>query len=422
MSIDASHLRISLQEEERWRRRFSVTVLASYVQEEERRAAEKLASRVKMKGFRKGRVPSGVVKSRFGPAVRQETLDRIIGDAYRQALASENLSPISEGEIEDLSYEPEQDLTFQISFDVQPEIEVSRLGGFAVERPSLDVGDEQVEKVLQRLREQNGAWKPVEDGRPEDGDLAGVRIRKLDEEEDSEREYDLVLGEGNAIPDVEEAVKSLAIGETGEFTVTFPDDFPNEDRRGDEERIEVTVTTRKALELPELDDDFARQLGDFQDLGDLRAKVREDLTRDAEEQAESVVRGRLTEFLLEANAFEVPRSMVERYVDAVAGDQSGVPEERLQEFREGVRPEAERAVKRLLLVDRIAHTQGLEATEEEIDQRIEEIAARNDSTAAEVYASLQKAGRLETLEREITERKVFDFLKGQSDITDAPAA
>jgi len=422
MSIDASHLRISVKEEERWRRRLSVTVPAALVQEEERLAAEKLASRVKLKGFRKGRVPSNVVKSRFGPALRQETLDRVIGDAYRQALASENLSPISEGELEELSYEPEQDLTFEIAFDVQPEIEVARLGGFSVERPSVDVGDEQVDEVLQRLREQNGAWKPVEEGHPEDGNLAGVRIRKLDEGEDSEREYDLVLGEGNAIPDVENAVKSLAIGETGEFTVTFPDDFPNEDRRGDQERIEVTVLGRKELEVPELNDDFARQLGDFESLDDLRARVREDLARDAEEQAESVVRGRLVEFLLDANAFEVPRSMVDRYVDAIVGDQSKVPQERLEGMRESLRPEAERAVRRLLLVDRIAHTQGLEATEEELDQRIQEIAEKNDSTPAKVYANLQKAGRLETLEREITERKVFDFLKGQSEINDAPAA
>ncbi len=422
MSIDASHLRISLKEEERWRRRLSVTVPSALVQEEERQAAAKLASRVKLKGFRKGHVPSDVIKSRFGPAVRQETLDRIIGDAYRQALASEDLRPISEGEIEEISYEPEQDLTFEITFDVQPAIEVSRLGGFAVERPALEVGDEQVDKVLERLREQNGAWKPVEEGKPEDGDLAGVRIRKLDEEDDSEREYELLLGEGNAIPDVEDAVKTLAIGETGEFTVTFPEDFPNEDRRGDQERIEVTVLGRKKLDVPELDDDFARQVGDFEGLDDLRAKIAEDLARDAEEQAESAVRSRLVEFLLEANTFEVPRSMVERYVDAVVGDQSKLPEERLEEIRESVRPEAERSVKRLLLVDHIAHTQGLEATEEEIDERIEDIAQKNDSTAAKVYASLQKSGRLETLEREITERKVFDFLKAQSDITDAPAA
>ncbi len=423
MSIDASHLRISLKEEERWRRRLSVTVPAALVQEEEQEAARKLASRVKMKGFRKGRVPSQVVQSRFGSALRQETLDRIVGDAYREALASENLRPISEGEVEELSYEPQQDLTFSITFDVQPEIEVSRLGGFTVERPVPNVDDEQIEKVLQRLREQNGVWTPVDEGKPEDGNLAAVRIRKLDGgEAEDEREYELVLGEGNAIPDVEKAVESLAVGEEGEFTVTFPDDFPDESRRGEQERIQVTVQGRKVLELPELNDEFARQVGEFENLEGLREAVQHDLTHDAEEQAESAVRSGLLGFLLDANPFEVPRSMVERYVDAVIGDASKLPEERREEIREGLRPEAEQAVKRLLLVDRIAGTQSLAATEEDIDQRIQEIADKNDSTPAKVYASLQKAGRLETLEREITEQKVFDFLKGQSEITDVPSA
>lgn len=423
MSIDASHLRISLQEQDRWRRTLKVTVPAALVREEEQEAARKLAGRVKLKGFRKGRVPSDVVKSRFGSALRQETLDQIIGDAYRQALASENLRPISEGEVEDVSYEPEQDLTFSVAFDVQPEIEVSRLGGFAVERSVPAVGDEQIESVLHRLREQNGVWTPVDDGHPEDGNLVAVRIRKLDgADSDGEREYELVLGEGNAIPDMEAAIKTLAPGEQGEFTVTFPDDFPDESRRGETERVSIAVEGRKTLELPALDDEFARQVGDFEDLEGLRTAVREDLSRDAEEHSESEVRTRLVDLLLEANSFEVPRSMVERYMDALIGDTSKMPDDRREELRSGIRPEAERAVKRLLLVDRIASTQDLMATQEEIDARIEEIAEKNESTAAKVYASLQKAGRLEGLEREITERKVFDFLKAQSEITDVPAA
>ena len=130
---------MSVEEQERWRRIVSVTVPASVVQHEEQRAAKKLASRARLKGFRKGRVPAKVIKSRFGGTLRQEALDKLIGEAYRAALAAQDLKPISEGEIKDLSYEPEQDLVFSIAFDVQPEIELARLGGFAVERPVADV-------------------------------------------------------------------------------------------------------------------------------------------------------------------------------------------------------------------------------------------------------------------------------------------
>jgi trigger factor len=422
MSIDQSRLKISVQEQERWRRRMSVTVPAALVADEERKAAEKLAARMSMKGFRKGRVPKSVVESRFGGALRRETLDKVVGDAYRKALASENLHPISEGELEDLSYEPPQDLTFAIAFDVQPEIEVARLGGFAVERPRVEVTDEHVNQVLQSVRKQNGVWVPAGEGKPEDGDLVSVHIRKLEDEgaQPEGKDYEFVMGEGQALPEIEGSIKTLAPGEKGTFTVTFPDDFPDEARRGDEEKVEITVSGRKVLELPELDDALASQVGDFQTLAELEDRVREDLTKDARQQVENVVRGRLLELLMEANPFEVPRSMVERYADSVLGDQPGLPPDRLEEVKDSIRPEAERAVKRFLLVDRIAETQQLAATEADLDERVQEIAEKNDAAPEKVYASLQKSGQLESLEREITEAKVFAFLTEQSEITDAP--
>jgi len=412
-----------VQEQERWRRRMNVTVPASVVRQEEQRAAKKLASKARMKGFRKGRVPARVIESRFGGALRREALDRLIGEAYRHALAVERLRPISEGEVEDLRYEPDEDLSFSITFDVQPVIDLQRLGGFAVERSIPAVTAEHVEGVLARIQEQNGVWRPVEEGAPEDGDLVSVKLIKLEGDEEADaREYDIVIGQGDAIPDIEAAIKTLDPGRTGDFEISFPEDFPDESRRGEAGRVRVTLQGRRKLEVPELKDDFARQVGPFESLDQLRSKVREDVEREAAQRAEAVVRGRLLDFVIEANPFEVPVSMVDRYASGIIGDGKEIPEDRLREIREQLRPEAERAVKRILVVERIAETQNLAAGEDEIDARVEEIAAANDSTAAQVYASLQKAGRLESLERELTERKVFDFLKEQSQITDAPAA
>ena len=179
MTIDASQLQVSVQEHERWRRVMSVTVPASVVQEEEQRAARQLASRARMKGFRKGRVPAKVIESRYGGALRREALDKLIGEAYREALAAEELRPISEGEIEDVQYQPEQDLTFAIAFDVEPVIDLERLGGFAVERSTPPVTDEHLASVLARIQEQNGVWQPVEEGSPEDRDLVSVRASRV---------------------------------------------------------------------------------------------------------------------------------------------------------------------------------------------------------------------------------------------------
>lgn len=423
MSIDGSRLKVSVEERARWSRSLSVTIPASLVADEEKKAAQKLASRVNLKGFRKGRVPKSMVATRFSGALRQEALDRLINEAYRQALAAENLRPISEGKLEDLHYEPQEDLRFTISFDVQPQIDLGRLGGFTIERPRARVTDEHVAEVLGNLQRQNGAWKPVEDGKAVEGNLVSVHLRKLDGDAPSEgKDYEFALGEGQAIPEIEAAVKSLDLGETRAFTVTFPDDFPDEKRRGEKERVEITLKGRKVLELPPLDDALARQVGEFESMDALRARVRDDLERDAAEQGEAVVRGRILDLLLEANPFEVPASMVDRYTETILGEQKGMPAERLAEIKETLRPEAERSVKRLLLLERVAETQGLGATEADLDLRIQEIALRGGSTPEKVYASFQKAGRLEMLEREITERKVFDFLKQQSTITDAPGA
>lgn len=423
MTIDASKLQVSLEEGERCRRRLSVTVPADAVRVEREEIAHGLAQRLKLPGFRKGRVPAAVVEKRYGPVLQRETLDKVIGAAYRQVLQRESLQPISEGEVEDVDYRPDGDLTFSISFDVQPDVRLERLGGFRVERPPLAVGDTEVEEVLDRLREQQAAWKPAPEGPVEDGDLVAVEIVRLEEgEEASEaRPYEFVIGRGEAIPDVEAAIRTLSPGETEEFNVVFPEDFPDESRRGEAQRLRITLQSRKVQELPELDDDFARSLGDFEALDDLRSKVREDLEREASDRQEGSVRGRLLDLLVEANPFPVPDSMVDRYLQSFLGDTQGVDPEKLERAREQLRPEAERAVRRALVVDRVAETQSLAASAEEVDERIQEIADRNDATPAQVYGRLQKAGRIEVLEREITEEKVFDFLKSRSEIVDAPA-
>ncbi|MCH2462234.1 MAG: trigger factor [Gemmatimonadetes bacterium] len=420
MAIEGAELQISVEEGERWRRTMNVIVPSGVVNSERRRLTGELAARVKLPGFRKGHVPSSVVEKRFGQSLSREALDKLIGAAYREALSQQELNPISEGEVDNVQYEPDRDLTFSISFDVRPEIELSRLGGFKVERPAVNGLEDKLEQVLGRLREEKGTWHPLEEGKPEDGNLVEVEIQRMDDGEVGEAQpYQLVLGQGDAIPNIEEAIKSLEIDGSGDFVVRFPDDFPNEERRGQEEHLHIRLDSRQHLVLPELDAEFAKSLGEFEGVEDLNEKIQADLEKEAEEQAESVVRGKLLDAILDANPFTVPVSMVDRYVESVLGNPEGVPPDKLTEAKEQLSPQAEHAVKRILAIDRLSEIQELGATKEELDDRIGEIAEKNGDTPARIYASLQKGERLEALEREITERKVFDFLKEQSEITEA---
>ena len=419
MTIDPTRLRVSVTEGERWRRDLAITVPADIVGRERERVMGSVSGRARMPGFRKGRIPARVLEQRYGAAVEQETLETLLNEATRAAIRSEQLRPISDPEVGAVRSEPGEDLFFEISFDVEPRIEIERSGGFVVERPAVEVGDAEVDAVLLRLRQQNGAWRPLEGGLPDAGNAVGVNILQLDREDAEARDYEFILGEGDAIPDVERAIEQLEVGTEGDFVVRFPDDFPNEERRGEEERLRIRLVSRKVLDLPELDDDFAASL-DFTSLDDLQDKVRADLEQNAAGQAEQVVRARLMEFVLEANAFDAPGSMVDRYLEAVAGEgPEDTPPEKVEEMKAAIRPRAERAVRTMLAVESLAQANDLVASPLEVSERVGEIARRNAVQPETVEAQLRRNGRMESLEREITEGKVFEFLKQQSEIIQA---
>ena len=422
MTITSAQLQIDVQERERWRRTLSVTVPAEIVRQERDRAVKRLAGRIRLPGFRKGKVPASVVEKQYGSTLQKETLDRVIGEAYRGALTERSLQPISEAEVETVDYTPEQDLIFRVSFDVRPEIDLSQLGGFKIERPHIPVVDAEVDQVMARLRDQAGVWTLAADPGPAlDGDLVTVRIVRLGADGEPEGEgqgYQLIVGEGDAIPDVEAAIQTLDPGSTGDFTVRFPDDFPNPERRGEEQWLRIRVLDRRTKELPALDDTFARSVGEFESLEALRARVRADLAEEARVHADSVATVRLLDAILEANPFEVPHSMVERYIESVLGDTGKADPQEIEQAHAEIRPDAELGVKRMMLIGQVADLHGLHATNEDLSARIGEMAERAGVTPAQTRAQLEKADRLAGLERELTDRRVFAFLREQSEIHD----
>src|SRR5690606_2393459 len=181
-----------------------------------------------------------------------------------------------------------------------------------------------------------------------------------------------------------EAIMSLATGEEGDFDVRFPDDFPDETRRGQEQKLHIKVTEASAKVLPELNDELAAQVGDFENLEALRARILEDLQADATQRGDAEVRRQLVDQIIEANPFELPASMVERYLDEITGhshegehQHNHTPEEEAEiaRARASLRPQAEWSIKRLLIIDSLADAEGLRATQDDIDQRVEELAS-----------------------------------------------
>jgi trigger factor len=418
MVVDVGELKISVEKPAAWARRLTITVPADRIERERRSAVDRLAKRVRLPGFRKGKVPAHLMEKRYGAAIEQETLEKVVGDAYREALQKEGLQPITQGSVDNVDYQSGTDLTFRVDLEVRPEIELNRIGGFRLQRRIPVVEETHVDRVLERLQHEQASWRQVEGEAPVVGDMVVVDITALrdDAEPAKPRRYQIVLGEGQAAPAIEESIRSLRPGEAQEFTVDLRRNADDESSPTEPHRIHVSLLEAQRPDRPAADDDFARSLGDFESLEDLRSKIRQDLEREAENDAERTLRMDLVENIIDANPFEVPRSMVDDYLKRVMPAREGIDEARLEEVRETARPGAQKALQRMLVVERVAEMEALGASPDEVEERISAIGERLGRNPAETRATLQKAGRLHEIEEEITENKVFEYLKSLSTI------
>jgi trigger factor len=403
-------IEISTKKSEGSERLLQVTVPVETVRAAEDKTARRYASQARLPGFRPGKAPAAMVKKRFADAIRQEVIESLVQDAYKEVLERENLKPIAQPHVHDLKFDEGAPLTFELHVEVRPEIELPRVNGFRVKRPAATVTDEQVREQIEQIRDQRATWAPAED-RPAPGDQVTVLLSTADETGTipEGKEYRLVLGSGQAIPGIEELIMEATPGQTVERPVKWPDDFPDEEQRSKTKTVRVTLTDVKRKTVPELDDALAREVGDFDSLDALTAAVRGDLERHVEREAESSVRQHLLDEIIGANPFEVPQTWVRQLTDAYAQAYQ-VPEDERERFAEEFRPMAERQVRRDMVIDTIAQREGLAATEAEIDDRVAETARKRNADPGQVYASLQKAGRLPEIERSVTEDKVFKWL------------
>lgn len=396
-----------------------VSVPVDRVKQAERRAVKYYGANARLPGFRPGKAPEAVVRRRFGEAIRQTMLEELIRESWDAAQKAESLKPIAEPHIHNLKFEDGQDLEFEFHVEVRPDVALKRTGGFKVERKVPPVSAEQVEERLRDLQERKASWLPVEGEKPSPGQMVRMEVAPLEgETAGASQPYTMVLGEGRAIPDVEEKVMTLVPGQTVDAEVRFPDDHPDESKRGTTRRVRITLHEVKRQELPPLDDAFAREIGDFETLDALRAALRKDLEHDAEHGADAAVRQDLLNQIYQTNDVPAPSSLVNRLIQGYMKAYE-IPEDRFEQFAQEFRPVAEQQVRRELVLDAVVETNNLQATEKELDERVAALAAGRNLPVGQLYAQLEKAGRLRELERSITEEKAFAWLLQQSTVADA---
>jgi len=380
------------------------------VQEAEEKTARRYASSVRLPGFRPGKAPAALVRKKFREAIRQQTLESLLQEVYAEVIEREKLKVASQPHVHDLKFDEGKPLTFELHVELRPELELARTQGFKVTRESSAVTDEHVKEQLEQLRDQRANWAPVTE-KPAPGDMVTVMLATAEEngEIPEGKEYRIVLGGGQAIPGIEELIMKLTPGESVEEKVRWPDDFPDEAQRGKTKPVRVALQDVKRKQLPDLDDAFSREVGDFESLDALTSAVRKDLESHSERDADAGVRQQIIDQIVQANSFDVPPSWVNQLVDGYMKAYQ-IPDEEKDRFNAEFRPVAERQVRRDLIIETIAEREKLKASEAEIDERVADVAKKRNAEPGQVYASLQKAGRLQEIERAITEEKVFKWL------------
>ncbi|MEJ2482084.1 MAG: trigger factor [Gemmatimonadota bacterium] len=405
-----------------WSRRLTITVAPERVEGARAKERNRLSRSIRLKGFRKGRVPPDVVEQRFGTELDQIVQERLIEDAYREAVDSTELQPAGAASVSNVQYAPGERLTFQAEVEIMPTIELSRVGGFRFKRDTAPVTEEEVQQILHRVLSDFADWQEV-DRKAAQGDLVAVRVAPLADGEERPSEeakpYRFVLGSGQALPDVEQAITTLGAGESGAFLVEFPGEGQADE--SENRRLFVAVDSVEEQVLPELDDELVKKAtgGAQETTEELKDVIRADLARHHAEEAEGRLRGAILQSLIDANGFTLPRSLIDRYLDGMLRAPEGADPGELRQARESLAPHAERQIKEEMILDRLIEREDLRAGEDDVEARIAEMAERRGAAPGTLRRQLAKEGQLESLKRSIEVDRAFEYLKSQSEIEDA---
>lgn len=397
-------------------RAVEVSVPAAEIIAAEEKTTRRYASSIRLPGFRVGKAPAAIVKKRFADEIRNEAIESVVREAYKEIIEKNDVKVVSQPHVHALKFEEGQPLTFEFHYEVGPDIVLAKTDGFKVEKKKNELTEEQVQEQLQTLRDERATWSPIED-KPLEGDMVKVSLAIADESGafGAAQEVPFVLGDGKAIAAIEELITEATPGQTVERPVKWPEDFPDESQRGVSKTVRMTLLEAKRKTLPELDDAFARELGDFDSVGALVTAVRDDMTNYIERESDASVRGSLINEIIAANPFDVPKTWVARMLQQYA-EMYGIPNEQREQFDAEFRNIAEGQIKRDLVIEKIAEEQKLTASEKEIDDKITEQATARQVPPGELYAAFEKAGRLKELEMSITQDKVFDWLMERNEI------
>ncbi len=425
-------MQVSVSQSGKLGRKIKVEVPASDVALSEDKRLKKLSKKVKMDGFRKGKVPMKVIKERYGAQIRQEVLTDVIQSSLVDALAQEKLNPAGMPTIEDTQFEQGKPLTYTAVFEVYPEIELKPFNKIKVEKWEAEVTDTDVEKTLQVIRGQYKKWTPIERV-ARDGDQVDINfVGTIDGTEfpgGKAENFKLEIGAGNMIPGFAEGIVGLKANEEKNIDVTFPSEYGDKTLAGKKAQFAIKVNSVAEAHLPEIDDAFAKQLNIKAGTIDaLKIEVRKNMERELEQAIKTKTKQQVMEALFAENKVELPKAAIsaeiermQQQAEKMYGAQVGTDEIRAKN-KEMFAKEAERRVSLGLIVAKIVQQQQLKVDAAKVRKTIEDVADAYEKPTEVVNMYYNDKKRLAGIEALILEEQVVDKVLEQAKVTTRPSA
>ncbi len=413
------------------KREIEVEIPPEEVSRETEVLIQKYQKLARIPGFRRGHVPASIIRQRFSQDIQNDVIDALVPKYFRKETERLGVVPISQPRVTDLHTDEGKPMHFKASFEVMPDIKVEGYKELRAEHPQISITNEEVEESLKSLQEQKATFSPIEGRAIADGDYAQVSLDGTPKNEEAGTKpvhMDDVLveiGGKTTMPEFTENLRGAGAGEERTFDVHYPEDFSDERLRGQTFSYKVKINAIKQKSLPELNDDFAKELGEFTNLEEVRQRIREGMEHERRHTAEREAKDKLVAELVRRNEFEVPEALVEHQIDirlerglrALAAQ--GMSSEHMKKMdlprlRAGQREQAVQEVKAALLLEKIAEEEKIEVGDDEISREIEALAKQTNQAPDAIRARLTRDGALDRIRNRIRNEKALDFLYRQS--------
>ena len=399
-----------------------ISVPVETVDTETERVVSSFQHRAKLPGFRPGKAPAGLVRKQFEGDIRQQVIENLVPKFLDEELQKHDLKIVGTPDISDVHFHRGEPLRFKAEFEVFPEIELKDYQNLEVAYQDPQITDEDIAKRIEEIRDQKADYSNVDPRPVQDGDYAVVSLESLSGTEQPVKQDEMMLhvGADDTLPAFTENLRGLSPGEEKDFEVTYPEDYGQPKLAGRTIRFHVVVKGIRKKELPEVNDEFAKDLGDFRTVDELREYLRKKMFEEREQEAHRAAKDKLVEKLVDAHEFPIPEAFIDRQVrnrieqtlHSLA--QEGIDASKIQldwqKLKSAQRDKALREVKASLLLSRIAERETINATRDEVDKEVERLARQQREPFAAVRLRFEKDGTLGRIASHIQTEKTLNFL------------